>query len=113
MSERLTERIVGYEPFGWGGGVFWGDESTWGNCPPVFCKNARKCEPIKDRTCPLLRALDRLADIEDILYDESGKELISLEELKEIAAARLEGRLTIRPKPKPRKIPKDSTRTTT
>jgi len=60
---RLTTRYKPYAPFEWDGGTFLkGAESI---CPKSFCKNSKKCERNTDRTCPILAALDRLADYED------------------------------------------------
>jgi Zn ribbon nucleic-acid-binding protein len=65
--ERLTERIKGYSPFGWEGGVFLKGKKPTENCPSVFCKKGKTCTHNENRTCPLLKALDRLADLEDKL----------------------------------------------
>jgi len=60
---RLTTRYKPYAPFEWDGGTFL--KSAGSMCPKSFCKNSKKCERNTDRTCPIIAALDRLADYED------------------------------------------------
>lgn len=43
-------------------------------CPRDFCDNAYGCDKVKDRTCPYLRLLDKLAAYEDA--EEQGRLII-------------------------------------
>lgn len=43
-------------------------------CPQDFCDNAYWCEKVKDRTCPYLQLLDKLAALEDA--EEQGRLVI-------------------------------------
>ena len=66
--------------------VFIGKRPRGFLCKIEFCDKAYNCEKIKDRSCPYLKMVDRLAAIEDILGDE-----YDLDRLRELAQADREG----------------------
>ena len=65
-------------------------------CPRDFCDNAYGCDKVKDRTCPYLRLLDKLAAYEDTgLSPEEIK--LNMDGLDEYRKVEAEGRLVILP----------------
>lgn len=61
-------------------------------CTAKFCALSDRCDHTRDRTCPYLQMVDRLAAFEDILGDD-----YDLDELKEAVQAKREGRCVVLP----------------
>lgn len=58
------------------------------DCPLMFCHKAEFCDSIKNRECPYLQVMDRLAAYEDTMQ---------LERAQELAQAEKNGRLVVLP----------------